>query len=139
MRGGTGGRRALQAVVSLLGAVAIVAGSATLLFGADSVTRGAASPSVDSELRFYAAWYVAAGLLLLRAVAWIEEATFLIRVAGLALLLAASARALSWATVGRPPTISIVLMAIEYALPLVLLPWQAAVARRANAADRAPR
>jgi len=61
-------------VVTVLGIVAVAAGAHTVLIGGDSVlNHGDVSAGVDSELRFYAAWYVVAGALLLRAVRRIES------------------------------------------------------------------
>ena len=65
---GKAGRVTEKRLQLLLRAMAVVATTA----GADAVVRGARSvpdagvvaPNVDSEFRFYASWYVAAGALL---------------------------------------------------------------------------
>ncbi|HEX2030494.1 MAG TPA: DUF4345 domain-containing protein [Actinomycetota bacterium] len=125
------GRRALQTTVGLLGLVAVVFGTQTVLLGARSVLgAGAVSANLDNELRFYAAWYVGAGLLLLRSVPRVEAATTWIRGVAAVLLLAASGRLLSLLTVGRPHPGQIALMLVEFAIPLILVPWQTVVARR---------
>jgi hypothetical protein len=50
-------RRGLQAVLVILGLVALGAGLVTVLTGSASVLDAPeAAPSLDSELRFYAAW-----------------------------------------------------------------------------------
>ncbi|MCA1726915.1 MAG: DUF4345 domain-containing protein [Actinobacteria bacterium] len=57
-------RRGLQIILALLGVVATVFGLVSVFGGADAVLgSGGASADVDSELRFYAAWYVVAGVL----------------------------------------------------------------------------
>lgn len=123
-------RRGLQVVLTILGIVAVTAGGATVLTGGDSVlNRGDVSAGVDSELRFYAAWYVVAGALLLRAVGRVESDGLVVRAVGAAFFLAGSARLLSLATVGRPHAFALVLMVIEFVIPVVIVPWQAAVAR----------
>lgn len=115
----------------LLGAGACVAGAATVLLGAGSIIGLASlTPTADSEMRFYATWYVLAGVLAIRSARRVEDETFTIRVLFGGLFLAGCARALSLAVVGRPHAFSVVLMALELVLPLVILPWQAAVARR---------
>jgi len=131
-------RRGLQVVVTVLGIVAVAAGGHTVLIGGDSVlNHGDVSAGVDSELRFYAAWYVVAGALLLRAVHRIESEALVVRAVGAAFFLAGSGRLLSLVTVGRPHAFALVLMIIEFVIPVGIVPWQAAVAR--SAGTREPR
>jgi hypothetical protein len=107
-----------------------VAGGQTVLAGGDSVLdHGDVSAGVDSELRFYAAWYVVAGALLLRSVPRVETEALIVRAFGAAFFLAGSARLLSLVTVGRPHAFALVLMVLEFVIPVVIVPWQAAVAR----------
>lgn len=123
--------RALQGTVGVLGTIAVVFGLQTVAIGAESVLgAGEVSPNLDNELRFYAAWYVGAGVLLLRAVHRVEEHAATIRGVAAILLLAAFGRVLSMVTVGTPHPGQIALMAAEFTIPLVVVPWQAAVARR---------
>ena len=69
-------RKALQLVLSALGAVATAAGARGMVEGAaEVVDAGSYSSNVDSEYRFYAAWYHIAGLVLLRAARRPEDAT----------------------------------------------------------------
>ena len=128
---GTASRRALQVVVAILGTVALVFGLETVLFGAAPILGVVSDvpPSVDSELRFYAAWYAGAGALLLWTVPRIESAGIVIRAVCTVVFIAGAARLLSLVTVGKPHALYLVLMGIELAIPIVLIPWQAAVAR----------
>jgi hypothetical protein len=115
--------------LSILGFIALVAGAVTVIFGATSLTGvDDPSPAVDSEMRFYAAWYAAAGVLLLRAVPRLEGEGSLIRGIALVFFIAGCARGLSWIVVGRPPGLALMLMVIELSLPFVIVPWQARVA-----------
>jgi len=124
-------RRALQVVVAILGTVALVFGLQTVLFGAAPILGvGEVPPSVDSELRFHAAWYAGAGALLLWTVPRIESAGLIIRAVGMVVFIAGAARLISLLTVGVPHTLYVALMAIELTIPAVLVPWQAAVAKR---------
>ncbi|HEV3474153.1 MAG TPA: DUF4345 domain-containing protein [Actinomycetota bacterium] len=124
-------RRGLQFVLRILGAVAVVFGSLTVFLGSDSVLGGGpVSPTIDSELRFYAAWYAAAGVVLLRAAPRVEAAGGTIRGFGAVLFICGVARLLSLITVGTPHPISVALMVLEFVIPAVIVPWQAAVARR---------
>jgi hypothetical protein len=123
-------RRGLQVVLTFLGIVAVAAGGYTVLTGGDSVLdRGTVSAGVDSELRFYAAWYLVAGVLVLRAVRRVEAEALIVRAVGAAFFLAGGARLLSLVTVGRPHAFALVLMVLEFIIPVVIVPWQAVVAR----------
>ena len=125
-----GSGRGLRLFLALLGAVMVVAGTTAVLFGASSIAGvDAASPAVDSEMRFFAVWYVVAGAMLLRAIPRLEGAGPTVRLVGAAFFVAGCARILSWAVVGEPPTTAVVLMVIELILPFVIVPWQAGVAR----------
>lgn len=125
-------RRGLQVVLAVLGTAAVVFGAQTVLTGGVLVPGGGrVTPSIDSELRFYAAWYVGAGILLLRAIPRVERESTTIRGISAIFFLAATARLLSILTVGRPHAVFVALMVTEFAIPVVLLPWQTAVARRA--------
>lgn len=124
-------RVGLQAVLALLGGVAVTFGLLTVVTGAASVPAGGAvTASVDSELRFYAAWYVAAGATLLWAAPNIDRAGTVLRLVCATLWLAAAGRIVSLAAVGRPHGVFVVLLAVEIVIPLVVVPWQAAVASR---------
>ena len=119
----------------MLGFVALVAGLGTVLFGVESIVGAEpVSATVDSEMRFYAVWYVGAGMILIRSARRVESDTTPIRAIAALLFIAGCSRALSWVVVGRPHTVAVTLMVIELVLPLVMLPWQAAVART-NAAE----
>ena len=124
------GRKALQVTLVVLASVAIVFGAFGVFAGVAGIPGdGAPAPNVDSELRFYAAWYVAAGVALLRVAARPESETLTLRLLCGALVLGASGRLLSLVTVGRPSSVFLVLAAIEFAIPVVVLPWHARVAR----------
>jgi hypothetical protein len=123
-------RRGLQVFVFLLGVVAVVAGLDTVVRGADGVLdHGEVSASVDSELRFYAAWYVLVGVTMLQASRNVERQTTVIRAVMATLFLAACGRVISLATVDTPHVFYVVLMVVEFALPVIVIPWHAAVVR----------
>ena len=131
------GRKWLRVLVTVLGLVMVVAGALTVLLGAASVPReGVVTPDVDSEMRFYAVWYVAMGVVLLRSAPRVETESVVIRLAGGGFFVAGCARILSWIAVGRPHASQVALLVIELMLPLVIIPWQASVARRWRTSDR---
>jgi Domain of unknown function (DUF4345) len=124
--------RGLRVLWTILGVVAVVFGTVTVLTGGGLVPGVVDLPaSVDSELRFYGAWYVGAGVVVLRSVRRIESEGRVVRAVCAILLLAALGRALSMIFVGRPHALYVVLLIIEVAIPVVVLPWQAVAARRA--------
>ena len=122
---GWNGRPApVRAVIGGLGVVALVAGARAVLLGAKELPEvSAVAPSIDSEYRFYASWYPVIGLALLRVAR--DQSVDDVVVPGICggLLIAAAARTRSLRTVGRPHRSQLALMAIEYALPALLLPW----------------
>lgn len=128
-----GRRQGLRILLTVMGVVMIVAGSGTVLLGAASLPGEDQVPAViDSEMRFYAIWYVAAGLILLRCARDVEGQTWLIRLVAFAFFASGCSRALSWLVIDAPHWTQIVLMIIELVLPFVVIPWQAAVARHSH-------
>ncbi len=119
---------ALRAALTLLGVVPIVTGLGSVLFGSGVIPGPNPSPSVESELRFYAAWWVGGGLVLLWIARRPAERGIALRGLCAVLFLGGLARLLAAAQVGWPRPLFVVLMAIELVLPLVLVPWQARVA-----------
>jgi Domain of unknown function (DUF4345) len=124
-------RRGLQLALVILGTVGTTFGALGVAQGGSGVRGGGkVSANVDSELRFFAAWYAIFGVLMLRAARRPESEVTIVRAAGVGCLLAASGRILSMKASGPPSTIFKVLMGIEFAIPAVILPWHTAVWRR---------
>lgn len=125
--------RALTRTLYALAVVPVVAGSATVLLGSGSVPApGDPSANLESELRFYAVWWIGAGLFLAWLAPRVAERTLELRVLCGLLFLAGLSRVLGIAIDGRPSGGQLVLMAVELALPPVLVIWQARVARDAR-------
>lgn len=126
-------RTGLQVFLVVLGLVAFTAGAATVVLGVDSIVGAeAVSGTVDSEMRFYAVWYAAAGAVLLWSVPRAEIVGGVIRAIALLFFVGGCSRALSWAMNGQPHTVAQVLMVVELALPLVIVPWHTSVVRTAS-------
>lgn len=120
-------RRALHAC----GCVATAAGLRTVLAGGRSVPPYRhVDPRIDSELRFYAAFYVAYGLTLLRLAGSADRDARTLRALSAPLFLAGLARTAAWAQVGRPHPGQQVLLALELALPPLALAEQKRAAAR---------
>jgi hypothetical protein len=127
---------ALRASLYLGGTVATAAGLHTALTGARSVpgeTRRA-NARLESELRYYGAFYSAYGVALLRLARDAEEEPARVRAAAGVLLGAGLARAGGWLAVGAPDPLQRTLLAIELTAPAAI----AALLQRSNRAfDRA--
>lgn len=128
-RARSGGARGLQAALATGGVVATTAGLHTVIAGARSIAGEAtANPSVESELRFYAAFYVAYGVAALRVAPRADRDAAAVRALAGSLFLAGLARAGGWLAVGRPHGLQRGLLAIELAAPPVVVAWQGRVA-----------
>jgi hypothetical protein len=126
-------RRNLQRTIVAFAVVAVVTGALSVFFGSSVIPNGgSAKASVESELRFYAAWYLGAGLFLASLAPRIEHRRLELRMVGLLLILGAVGRILGIADAGWPHPIFIVLLALELALPPVLVVWQSRVSRLAT-------
>jgi Domain of unknown function (DUF4345) len=102
-----------------------------VLAGAKSLPdQGHANPSVESELRFYAAFYVAYGLAALRVAPRADRDTMGVRALAGSLFLAGLARAGGWLAVGRPHRLQRGLLVIELVAPWLMIAWQARLAPR---------
>jgi hypothetical protein len=120
-------RRTLLAV----GSVACVAGTRAVVVGAAEVpSPGNVSATVDSEYRFYAAWYPIVGVAALRASRGHSLDDDLIPGVSAGLLLAAAGRLLSIRRYGRPHGTQLALLGLELAVPALLL------SQRARGVDR---
>ena len=97
-----------------------------------------ADPRIESELRFYAAFYVAYGVTLLRIAGRADRDPPLLRAAAAPLFLAGLARAGAWASTGRPHPTQQALLALELLLPPAALAEQARL-RRAESGSRTRR
>ena len=115
--------RILRWILLALGGVMVVAGASTIVFGVSSIAgAGGFTASVDSEMRFYAVWYLVMGLLVLRVTRDLGAAGPLVVMVGVGFFAAGCARALSWLSTGRPHTVAVVLMVVELVIPFVVLP-----------------
>src|ERR671916_616905 len=120
------GDRRIRALLYGGGCVATAAGLHTVIAGAKSVPgQGPANASIESELRFYAAFYVAYGLAALRVAPRADQEGAALRALAGALFLGGLARAGGWRAVGRPHAGQRALLAIELAGAPALAAWQA--------------
>jgi hypothetical protein len=113
----------MRGLLYLCGIVPTLAGLHTLLAGGKSFPPWKqAGPMVESELRFYSAFYVAYGLNVLRTASRAEPDPAAVNAIAAALFLAGLGRAGAWLAVGKPHPLQRALLAIELATPpLVVL------------------
>ncbi|HEX9967353.1 MAG TPA: DUF4345 domain-containing protein [Solirubrobacterales bacterium] len=125
-------RTGLRILLTALGAVALVAGLYTVLTGNGGMPGDSrASANVESELRFYSAFWAGFGALALYASRRPEREAALLRGLALFLFLGGVARVLAWLASSRPDSPYLVLMGLELTLPLFLVWAQSRVGSRA--------
>lgn len=123
----------MSQTLRVLALVPIVAGLATAVFGSEAVRWGGETDvNVESELRFYSVFYVGYGIYLWSLAPRVAERGRELSWAAAILFCGGLARAIGVAVDGRPATDYLVLLAIELALPPVLVAWQRKEARRAR-------
>ena len=107
-----------------LGSVATVAGARGVLVGAaENPGPTDVAANVDSEYRFYAAWYHVIGLFLLREARspTIDRSAVQLCAGGFGV--AATGRLLSMRKLGRPHPSQLALLVVEVLIALGLPPW----------------
>ena len=123
-------RRALRATLFVGGLVASAAGLHSMIAGGRSVPGGGrASPELESELRYYAAFYFAYGVALLQVAPRADSDTPAVRAIAAALFAAGMARAGGWLAAGRPHRLQIALLAIELGAPPAIVATQRRLSR----------
>lgn len=127
---GSAGPLHVNHLLRAVGSVATFAGARGVLVGAAEVPGDrSASANVDSEYRFYAAWYFVFGLLLLRATDRRSFDQVMARACAVGFGAAATGRIASAFRVGPASRRQQVLLAVE----LVIVSWLAAALRRGAA------
>ncbi len=122
-------QRFLRVFLTALGTVALVAGLLGVATGAGgTLGDDFAGVNVDSEFRFFAAFWAAYGAVALWVSPRAAVETAVVRGLALALFAAGLARTVSWIDVGRPDTLYLVLLALELAIPPLLVACQARIA-----------
>ncbi|MFD1147074.1 DUF4345 domain-containing protein [Saccharothrix hoggarensis] len=117
--------KAFQAVVVVLGVFMVGTGLAEVAIG-PSLLPGtpAAAPTLDSNYRFFAAMWLAMGVAMLSVARRVRESTTVLRFVCAAVFVGGLARVVSWVAEGTPHPMMLVLLAIEFTVPPVLVLWQ---------------
>jgi hypothetical protein len=118
----------LRALITLIGITAIVTGIFVVLTGSSGQVDGTqAAPSVESELRFFAAFWVAYGAAALYVAPRAVRDIHAVRALALFLFLGGVARGIAWIADGRPHTLFVVLLVLELLLPPSILLLQRSI------------
>ena len=127
----------LRALLTGIGVVAVTTGLFAVITGTGGMSGdNAASVNVESELRYFAAFWVAYG----GAALWLapraaQEQTAVRALAGF-MFLGGIARAIAWIDSGRPDDLFVALLVLELVIPPLVIALQARAARtRANSVD----
>lgn len=122
--------RALRGLLYLGGAVATGAGADTAIRGARSLPgKPGSNPAIESELRYYGAFYAAFGIHALRLAARAERDPAGVRAVAAVVFAGGVARARGWLREGAPNAGQIALLAIELSAPPVVAALQARAGR----------
>ena len=136
----------LKAILALLGIVAISIGLSMMLLGANATGQffaslintafsqttkmdGFSSPNVDSELRYYAVFWIAYGLVLVDTVRDLSRKIGRVPVLAGLFFAGGLGRTLSWLSVGEPHLLFKSLLAIELGLPVLMIVLWFAITR----------
>lgn len=113
----------------LIGFIPLWFGVNGLLFGAAELMGGDAfSTAMDNQYRYLSGVYIGVAAMIFYSAGDIRKRAMLFRFAMLFFFIGGCARAVSYLTVGPPPTEQIAAMIVELLSPLLLL-WQAKVLR----------
>jgi hypothetical protein len=121
-----GSARALRGALRVGGVVATIAGLDGMRAGARAVPgiSEPADPVLESEFRFFTAFYAAYGLLMLSVAPRADRDAAAVNGLAGALFLAGLGRAAAWVSVGRPNRTQQGLLAIELGAPPALAIWR---------------
>ena len=137
----------LKAILALLGIIAISIGLSMMVLGANATGQffaglintafsqttklnGLSSPNVDSELRFYAVFWIAYGVFLVDTARDLNKKIARIPVLAGLFFIGGIGRLLSWFSVGEPHLLFKNLLAIELGLPVMMIVLWFAILRK---------
>ena len=122
----------LQIVLGVLSLIPLALAIQNVGGGAEALQGGPVSAALDSQFRYLSTFYLALTALIWWIIPNIEKHTVPVRILIGAVFLGCFARAYSLMQVGHPGEQLYAGMIIEFFLILVI-PWQAIVAKRASA------
>ena len=127
----------MSQVLRALALIPIATGLASVVFGTEIIREGGGSnANVESELRYYAVFYVGFGLYLWSIAPEIASRGRELRWAAAVLFCGGLARVVGVLIDGWPEADYVMLMAVELVLPPVLVLWQRSIATQEDASAR---
>ncbi len=126
-------KRGLQILLGVLSLIPVVLAIQNVGGGAAVLQEGPVSAALDSQFRYLSTFYLALTALIWWMIPNIERHKTPLRILIGAIFLGCFARLYSLAQVGHPGDELFAGIIIEFAL-IIVIPWQALVAKRANAA-----
>ena len=85
--------------------------------------------TADNELRFFAVFWIAFGVIAIRVAPRVDTEMQLVRALALTLFVGGLARAISWLAVGKPHSLFVSLMLLELVGAPLVVAWQAKLSR----------
>ena len=126
-------KRTLQITLGIVGSIPFLLGTLQLINGAGMfLSAENINPQIDNQIRFGAVWFMAASFLAWWMIPRVEEHGSLFKILFFTMAGGGVARFLSIYLMGVPDPQMIGAAIFEICL-LALIPWQAAVAKRARA------
>lgn len=125
-------KRGLQIFLAVFSLAPLYFGVTGVLFGAAAhMPAEAVTPDLDSQFRYLSGLYIGFAALIWWFIPNVDRHVWLFRLMTLAVFLGGLSRLYSYLTVGAPGPELVAGIAIEIALPLIII-WQTAVARKAR-------
>ena len=125
-------KRTLQITLGIVGSFPLLLGILQLINGAGMFLPAEnITPQIDNQIRFGAVWFMAASFLAWWMIPRVEQHGALFKIVFFTMAGAGVARLLSIYLIGAPDPQMVGAAIFEIAL-LALIPWQAAVARKAR-------
>ena len=115
----------LRALLTGIGLVAVTTGLFAGITGTSGMPgENAASANVESELRYFAAFWVAYGVVALWLAPRAAQAQTAVRALAGFMFLGGIARAIAWIDSGRPDDLFVALLVLELAIPPLVIALQ---------------
>lgn len=114
-------KKTLQIILLILSLIPLYYGITGIMFGASQwLAAGTVTPEIDNQYRYFSGYYISLSFLIWWMLPNIEKHGTPLRLLVLALVIGGFARAYSMLTIGTPPPINIIVMALELGSPVIL-------------------
>ncbi|PHR93003.1 MAG: hypothetical protein COA69_06715 [Robiginitomaculum sp.] len=118
-------KRGLQITMAVLSLIPLLSGLTGLWRGAAGhVPVDQITPALDNFIRFQSGIYLVIFMLVWWLIPNVEKHTAVFRIAIFAIFIGGIGRAISYVTIGPPPSMMVGAMVLEFSVPLLVV-WQA--------------